>query len=204
MNGLEVIKQGTRWRVGNGNLIHIWDDKWMSMPTTYMVISPPPPPPKLFDDFPMVSSLIDRDTRRWKADLVKSIFLHFEANTILNIPLCYNLPKDKIIWVGNRKGEFTVKSAYYIALKMIGAEDEGESSIGDGRNALWKRLCYLKIPAKTKIFAWKACMDRLPTAVNLKKRGIDIDELCLCCERGPESISHSLITCGIARRVWDY
>ena len=70
MNGLEVIKQGTRWRVGNGNIIHIWEDKWMPTPTTYKVISPP----KLFDNFPMVSFLIDKDTRRWKAYIYYQIF----------------------------------------------------------------------------------------------------------------------------------
>jgi len=80
----------------------------MPTPTSYMVISPP----KLYDDFPMVSSLIDRDTKRWKANIIRSIFLPLEANTILNIPLIYNMPKDKIIWVGNRKGEFTIKCAY--------------------------------------------------------------------------------------------
>ena len=82
MNGLEVIRRGTRWRVGNGNLIHIWEDKWMPTPTTYKVISPPRP----FDGFPIVSNLIDKDTRRWKADLVRALFLPFEASTILNIP----------------------------------------------------------------------------------------------------------------------
>lgn len=60
-------------------------------------LPPPSPPAKLFGDFPMVSSLIDKDTKRWKVDLVKSIFLPFGANTILNIPLSYNLLEDKII-----------------------------------------------------------------------------------------------------------
>ena len=27
MQGLEVVKRGSRWRVGNGKLIHIWKDK---------------------------------------------------------------------------------------------------------------------------------------------------------------------------------
>ena len=27
LNGLKVGKRGTRWRVGNGNWIHIWEDK---------------------------------------------------------------------------------------------------------------------------------------------------------------------------------
>ena len=57
---LEVLKQGTRWKVGNGKMIHIWDDKWLSTPTTYKAISPP----KDFGDFPMVSALTDVETRR--------------------------------------------------------------------------------------------------------------------------------------------
>jgi len=85
---LEVIRRGTRWRVGNGKLIHIWVDNWLPTPTSYKVISPPQP----FDDFPMVSALIDEETKRWKVDRVKSLFLPFEAEMILNIPLSYNLP----------------------------------------------------------------------------------------------------------------
>ena len=42
-NGLEVVKIGTRWRVGNCERILIWEDKWLPTPTTYKVISPPPP-----------------------------------------------------------------------------------------------------------------------------------------------------------------
>ena len=78
----------------------------------------------------MVSALIDRETKRRKVDMVKSLFLPFEAEMILNIPLSYNLPEDKIIWVGNKKGEFTVKSAYYIALNVL------SSSGGGGRGGM--------------------------------------------------------------------
>ena len=39
-NSLEVIRKGTRWRVGNGRRIHIREDKWLPTPTTYKVISP--------------------------------------------------------------------------------------------------------------------------------------------------------------------
>ena len=73
MQGLEVVRRGTRWRVVNGRLIHIWDDKWLPTPTTYKVVSPS----QIFDNFPMVSTLIDCDSRRWKVDLVKSLFLPF-------------------------------------------------------------------------------------------------------------------------------
>ena len=46
-------------------------------------------------------------------------------------------------------------------------------------------------------------MDGLLTAVNLKKRGVNIDALCLCYEKESELISHSLIKCDITRKVWD-
>ena len=29
---LEVTRRGTRWRVGNGKPIHIWEDKWLPTP----------------------------------------------------------------------------------------------------------------------------------------------------------------------------
>ena len=99
----------------------------------------------------MVSALIDEDSRRWKVDTLKSLFLPFEVETILNIPLSYSLPEDKIIWIGNKRGEFSVKSAYYVALTVINSSDCGESSHGDPRIPLWKQIWQLKIPPKIRI-----------------------------------------------------
>ena len=67
----------------------------------------------------MVSALIDEDTRRWKVDTLKSLFFPFEVETIFSIPLSFSLSEDKIIWVGNIRGEFSVKSAYHVALTVI-------------------------------------------------------------------------------------
>ena len=58
----------------------------------------------------MVLSLIDEDTRRWKVDKIRRYFLPFEVDVILNIPLSYTLPEDKIIWVCNKRGIFSIKS----------------------------------------------------------------------------------------------
>ena len=88
----------------------------------------------------MVSALIDEDSKRWKVDALKALFLPFEVETILNIPLSYNLPEDKPIWVGNKRGEFSMKSAYYIALNVINPAGNGECSHGDPRTPLWKRI----------------------------------------------------------------
>ena len=151
----------------------------------------------------MVSTLIDCDSRRWKVDLVKSLSLPFEARTILNIPISYNLPEDKIIWVGNNRGVFTVKSAYYVALNIVKSFEEGECSYNDPREFLWKKLWHLHIPSKIKIFAWRACVDALPIMVNLQKRGIGDCDLCPCCGVESETLFHSIINCEVARRVWE-
>ena len=97
----------------------------------------------------------------WKGDVVRSLSLPFEARTILNIPLCHSLPEDQIIWVGNRRGEFSVKSAYYIAYGLLNILDEGECSTGDSRNPLWKKPWHLSIPPKVRIFAWRMCLNVL-------------------------------------------
>ncbi|XP_065622877.1 uncharacterized protein LOC136064721 [Quercus suber] len=135
-NSLAVIRKGTRWRVGNGKRIHIWEDKWLPTRTTHKVISFS----RDFGDFPMVSSLIDENSKWWKPDLVKALFLQFKANEILKIPLSYSLPKDSLIWLGNRKGSFSVKSAYYVAKDLVESEAAGASSSSHLASPFWRKI----------------------------------------------------------------
>ncbi len=95
-------------------------------PSTHKVISPPINLPI----YPMVSSLINPNTKWWRADLIRAAFLTFEADAILKIPLSHSLPDDKLIWMGNNRGEFTVKNAYHFAHCLVGAKEEMESSGG--------------------------------------------------------------------------
>ena len=93
-----------------------------------------------FGDYPMVASLIDNDTRWWKVEAVRSIFLPFEANIILKISLNYNLPEDSLIWIGSKRGVFTVRSAYHIASSLVDSNEEGVCSSPDSRIFLWKQI----------------------------------------------------------------
>lgn len=104
-SSLEIIKKRTRWRVGNGKLIHIWEDRWLPTPSTYRVVSPP----SSALEFPMVSSLIDTDTKWWRVDLLSVAFLPLEADTIRKIPLCHKIPEDKLIWIGNKRATSQLK-----------------------------------------------------------------------------------------------
>ncbi|XP_023880426.1 uncharacterized protein LOC111992797 [Quercus suber] len=189
---------GTRWRVGNGLLIHIWEGKWLPTPSTYKVISPPCP----ILDYPMVSSLIDPVTRWCKIEMAHALFFPFEANVILQIPLCHNLPEDKLIWMGNKRGDFSIKSAYFVATKILDTKEEGESSFGDPNARIWKKVWSLKLQAKIKIFSWRACVNGLPVLSNMVAKGIQTSCICPICDEEPESLTHALISYDFALSVW--
>ena len=179
-------------------MIQIWDDKQLPTPITYKVISHP----QDFEDYPMVSSPSDDDSKSWKVNLVRELFLPFEVETILRILLRFSLPDDKIIQVGNRRGELSVKSAYHIAVNIVDTQAIGGSSLGDVRAPLWRKLWHLNLPAKIKIFAWRACMNALPTMQNLRSGGVVVEVSCPFCNHCCESTSHASIHCDLVSNVW--
>ena len=150
----------------------------------------------------MVSSLIDENTRRWRADRVRALFYPFEVETILNILLSYSLPDDSITWVANKRGVFTVKSAYYVALPLVEEPGLGECSTGDYRAPLWRRMWHLKLLAKVRIFAWRACVNGLPTRLNMMTKGFDIYATCPLCGKDGESTKHAFLYCKKICDVW--
>ena len=142
------------------------------------------------------------DTKRWRRDRLENIFLPFEVETILNIPISFHLPDDSIIWVGNKKGYFSIKSAYYVARRILEKEDHGESSLGDVCAPLWKRIWHLNILEKIRIFAWKLCMNAIPTLTNLFKKGIQTEVTCPINKKEAESVEHAILRCDSAKAVW--
>ena len=150
----------------------------------------------------MVSSLIDDDTKWWKPNLVKSLFLPFEAATILRIPINFSLLEDSLIWLGNKNGLFTVKSAYYIAAKLVEQGELEEGTSNSSTLPLWRKIWQLKVPPKVKIFAWRACMNGLPTLYNLHCRGLNSVGFCSLCDKCMETTTHALIHCTHAKDTW--
>ncbi|KAK0602120.1 hypothetical protein LWI29_030528 [Acer saccharum] len=73
------------------------------------------------------------------------------------------------MWHFDEKGNFSVKSAYKLALRIMNAD---EASYSTGFHSWWKRLWLLNLPNKIKIFCWKACKEILPTKLLLFKRNI--------------------------------
>ena len=150
----------------------------------------------------MVSSLIDKDTKWWKVDVVNFLFLPFEASTVLSIPLSYNLPEDSLIWIGNKSGTFIVKSVYHIASSIVKPSDEGECLSSNSSSQLWKRIWHQKVPPKLKVFAWRLCVNGLPTMQNLSHRGINCSSICPICDKAIETTAYAPFHCDHAKLTW--
>ena len=138
-----IINHGMRWQVGDGKSTRIWKDKWIPIPSTYRVISPR----TLLPIDATVDILIDAERGTWRADLVRELFIKFEAENILSILLSICLPRDKLVWVATPNGFFTVKSAYWIAMAAAGIEQEGTSG-ASGQKQLWKTIWSAKCQTK--------------------------------------------------------
>ena len=135
--------------------------------------------------------------------MIREKFSRDDMEAIIRIPLSRRDVPDTIVWLPNKDGVYSVRSGYGIA-RLLSKETNGmeESSSGQNKGLIWKRLWKLHLPNKIKIFGWRACHDILPTKKNLAQRRIIGDSVCELCQQGSESGIHVLWGCGVARDVW--
>ena len=66
-----LVEEGLRWRVGNGASIHVWEDRWLPIPSTYKVTSP-----RMFlQADTRVQELINEATAEWKSSVIDALFV---------------------------------------------------------------------------------------------------------------------------------
>ena len=149
MVGQSIMKKGIWWQVGNGDSIRIWMDKWIPTPSTYKVVSPPVGLPLEA----RVSELVDPNSRMWRTELVRHIFLPHEAHKICSIALSFKLLEDEQIWAQMNDGRFSVQSAYKIAMDLSSESLGGVASDDSKQRRFWKQLWKINTPHKVRHFA---------------------------------------------------
>lgn len=82
LQGRDVIQRGSRWRVGDGREIKIWQHHWLPIKHPTVVASPII---ETMEDA-TVNMLIDPLTRQWDESLIDGIFIPHEAEKIKKIP----------------------------------------------------------------------------------------------------------------------
>ena len=203
LSAREVIKMGSRWVIGNGRRVHIWNDKWIPMANMYKVISPKV---QISRGGEMVSCLLDEESRGWNVDLIRTTFLPYKAEVILGIPISPVALEDSQVWTKTPNGTFTVNSVYKVAYKSLKKASKVNSNFGCSNNskmqALWKAIWNLKSQSKIKHFVWRAFRNILPTKQCLKQRKVITDDKCNLCGKG-ETIGHTLWSYKTTRDTWE-
>jgi hypothetical protein len=201
LGGRDILVQGLLRRIGDGRSTNIWADNWlphdfMMKPLVSRMINPPQ----------MVSVLIDETMATWKTKLVHACFLPMDAAIILGIPLCTRRQSDFWAWSLDRKGQFSVKSAY----RMISSiksnrenyyERNRGSSNTEADSKAWCSLCKTSVPSKIRVFLWRLAQPSLPTADVLEHQNISRSSICGLCVR-LDSWKHSILECNMANSVW--
>nr|GEV52053.1 hypothetical protein [Tanacetum cinerariifolium] len=93
-------------------------------------------------------------------------------------------------WALDSKG-FTVSSARKFIVE--------QTLIGGFTSTRWLRC----IPIKVNVFMWRLSLNKLPSLVNMDRKGIDVASIfCLVCSEHAESVDHLFFTCEMARDIW--
>ncbi|KAK8540969.1 hypothetical protein V6N13_061017 [Hibiscus sabdariffa] len=165
--GINSIKEGALWKVGNGRCISIWEDKWIPNLHEFQV-SPAQPTncPYL-----TVFSLIGEDQRSWDESKLERLFSTDEVNAILSIPIGGQSVKDSIIWQAARDVQYLVKSGYcFLQERRVLCSDPFVNDAATDNKFVWRSTWGLKAPNKIKSFMWKMCHNIVPTRGILARR----------------------------------
>ena len=126
---------------------------------------------------------------------MRSIFLPYEVEAVLSIPISPINLRDSQVWAKTANGIFSVKSAYKVAVKYLSDTNGGDASPGYSDNskmeAIRKMIWNLRYPNKIKHFLRRACKNVPPTKQCLMHRKVLLEDRCDLCEES-ESSGHIL------------
>ena len=187
----EVVRKGACFIIGDGESVDVWLDPWVPWIDGF---TPSPKDKSIVQSEMKVAQLIDQDHRAWRTAIALDTFNPISANVILSIPIPARPSPDKLMWIPDSKGLFSVKLAYKKLLPSTLSQD----TIGINWAKLWK----IRVPERIKMFLWSVATNVLSTKENLMSR-LDIPEpWCVLCDQEVESVSHLFFRCSAAKALW--
>ena len=196
-----MLTQGLiRW-IGIGETTKIWNMNWLPREGSLRPLrSSAAMAPHL------VSELIDATTATWDMQMLQTYFTPADVKVILNIPLCTRRQADFWAWHHEKKGVFSVRSAYrMLVINKHHATEYMENIAGrsdtKAEEKEWLGIWKLDLPSKIRVFLWRLARHSLPSGDILFCRHMAQQSSCGICG-AQDSWKHSLIECNLARCVW--
>lgn len=193
LKGRDLICSNAGWAVGNGEMIQLWNDPWLSCTEQ---IRPMGPVQENQQDL-TVACLLLPDGSDWNREAIRRIVPHEESKILSLKPSRTGAP-DKLIWLETRSGDYTTKTGYKAAMEKAELlEINQERDTFNWNAGIWK----IHTAPKIKLFLWKIFRGALPVGEGLAVRNITSTINCKRCN-SPESITHLFFHCGLAQKVW--
>lgn len=198
MHGRDLLKQGLVKQIEDGRDTKVWLENW--------VVDVIPRPPNYNQDVIVdltltVNDIIDANTGRWNAGLVRQLIAEEDVELVLNTKLHVSR-LDCMRWGFSQHCRYDSKSGY----KLIEAAAELHSGFSQSlpplETQLWRKLWKTKTSPKLRHFLWRVLFGALAVKSQLRCRGITLDTTFSWCRQGPESICHVLFHCSTAQQVW--
>ncbi|KAK9950614.1 hypothetical protein M0R45_006095 [Rubus argutus] len=199
--GREVLSRGTRFQIGTGLTVSLWNDPWIPLPHNCKPFSCP----RVGTEAWVVGDLIDQEQHAWKTSVIKDLFSETEASIILKIPLSLRSSEDCLIWHHDKSGVYEVKSGYHVTRSWINLTSHASSSSGfEGKGGnVWQKIWRVRVPPKVRAFIWRLLKGIVPTRMALfKKKVLLPNSTCVFCNAHPESDVHVFLECDGLLEFW--
>lgn len=188
------------WRVGDGQKVKVWEDRWL--PANHM---PKPISPKPANvEVAWVADLRKQEGEGWNYRLLEQCFCEEEVRLISSVHLSSLGTKDRFIWTKERTGQYNVSTGYDLAqqIKRQQLNRAESSNCAEEENVLWKRIWRLNVKRKVQHFLWRCINNSLPVLSNINKRGMKCIPICSQCGEKEETVEHIMFECSKATTVW--
>lgn len=129
--------------------------------------------------------------------MLRQLFREENVMAIQRTPISSMGISDRLVWNPSKDGQYTAK-----AYQKRAKGDEGSSSRQEEEERkMWKKIWSLDIKKKIQHFIWRTCNTRISVGVNLKRRRVQVDDICKQCEEGLESVEHLFFKCAKSELV---
>ncbi|KAJ7982509.1 Ribonuclease H [Quillaja saponaria] len=188
MKGCEVLKQGIKWRLGNGEDIEFWNDIWLDNFILRELAINLVPVEHL--QWKVSEYIFDG---KWKLNILRGLLPdHILASLeAIDLQVCCSW-KDKVIWKLSSDGKFSTSSARSL---LRGTPPSVDLSI-------FKKIWRIQTLPRIKFFVWLAYLNKLLTNdLRWKRKMVDLPS-CSLCSSLVEDVLHAIRDCSHVSQIW--